>query len=363
MIFQEPMTALNPLYTVGEQIAETIAAARRRVGRTRRASAAIELLARTGIPEPEQRIDSYPHQLSGGQRQRAMIAMALACRPRLLLADEPTTALDVTMRAQIVELLLELQRDEAAKRGMAVLLITHDLNLVRRFAQRVAVMEKGVLVESGTVEADFRSRRSIRIRSVCWQSGPQRAVVPVLPIVAGAARRAGTCRSITRRSCRASAAGFGAARSARSHDVDRIGAAGRDAGHRRRIGFGQIDARDGAARPAAHRRTARSSFRAGRSASYRGREQTALALEHAGGVSGPVQFAVAAADDRADRRRRARAASAGSDAAARHAQGGVGAARSRHGPHGAATAIRTSFPAASASGSRLRARWCSSRAF
>ncbi|HMC44964.1 MAG TPA: ABC transporter ATP-binding protein, partial [Caballeronia sp.] len=123
MIFQEPMTALNPLYTIGDQIAETIQLhdgvsardARRR---------AIELLARTGITEPEKRVDRYPHQLSGGQRQRAMIAMALACRPRLLLADEPTTALDVTIRAQIVELLLELQRDEAASRGMAVLLIT-----------------------------------------------------------------------------------------------------------------------------------------------------------------------------------------------------------------------------------------------
>jgi len=132
MIFQEPMTALNPLYTIGAQIGETIVLhdgvtageARKR---------AIALLARTGIAEPEKRVDSYPHQLSGGQRQRAMIAMALACRPRLLLADEPTTALDVTIRAQIVDLLLELQREEAEKRGMAILLITHDLNLVRHF--------------------------------------------------------------------------------------------------------------------------------------------------------------------------------------------------------------------------------------
>ncbi len=180
MIFQEPMSALNPLYTVGEQIAETIVVhdgvpakeARKR---------AVALLARTGIAEPGKRVNSYPHQLSGGQRQRAMIAMALACRPRLLLADEPTTALDVTIRAQIVELLLELQRDEAEKRGMAVLLITHDLNLVRHFAQRVAVMERGVLVESGPVEQVFASPQHPYTQRLL-QSRPERAVVPVLPI-------------------------------------------------------------------------------------------------------------------------------------------------------------------------------------
>ncbi|APR37559.1 microcin ABC transporter ATP-binding protein [Paraburkholderia sp. SOS3] len=180
MIFQEPMTALNPLYSVGEQIAETIvlhdgvsaAEARKR---------AVELLGRTGIAEPGKRVNSYPHQLSGGQRQRAMIAMALACRPRLLLADEPTTALDVTIRAQIVELLLELQREEAQKRGMAVLLITHDLNLVRDFAQRIAVMEKGVLVESGPVAQVFGSPQHPYTQRLL-ESRPQRTVVPVLPI-------------------------------------------------------------------------------------------------------------------------------------------------------------------------------------
>ncbi|MFL9887727.1 dipeptide ABC transporter ATP-binding protein [Paraburkholderia agricolaris] len=180
MIFQEPMTALNPLYTVGDQIAETIVV-HDGVAANEARKRAVALLGRTGISEPGKRVNSYPHQLSGGQRQRAMIAMALACRPRLLLADEPTTALDVTIRAQIVELLLELQRDEAEKRGMAVLLITHDLNLVRHFAQRIAVMEKGVLVESGSVEQVFEAPQHPYTQRLL-ASRPERTVVPVLPI-------------------------------------------------------------------------------------------------------------------------------------------------------------------------------------
>ena len=179
MVFQEPMTALNPLYTIGKQIAEALLlheGLRPNAARAR----GIELLRRTGIPEPERRIDSYPHQLSGGQRQRAMIAMALACRPRLLLADEPTTALDVTVRQQIVDLLIELQEQEANDHGMAVLLITHDLNLVRRFAQRVAVMEKGVLVETNTTEALFGSPQHPYTKRLL-DSEPKRLVVPVDP--------------------------------------------------------------------------------------------------------------------------------------------------------------------------------------
>ncbi|MFN4360621.1 MAG: ABC transporter ATP-binding protein [Hylemonella sp.] len=179
MIFQEPMTALNPLYTVGEQIMEVL---QLKLGlpRAEAEARAVQLLADTGIPEPERRLSAYPHQLSGGQRQRAMIAMALACQPRLLLADEPTTALDVALRGQILDLLDSLQR----KHGMAVLMITHDLNLVRRFASRVIVMENGHIVEQGAVTEVFARPQHPYTRSLI-DSRPVRDVVP--PVANGQA--------------------------------------------------------------------------------------------------------------------------------------------------------------------------------
>jgi oligopeptide/dipeptide ABC transporter ATP-binding protein len=150
MIFQEPMSALNPVFTVGEQIAEVLRV-HRRIGRAAARAEAVRLLARVGIPDPARRAANYPHELSGGMRQRAMIAIALACRPRLLIADEPTTALDVTIQAQILALLAELQRET----GMAVLLITHDLGVVAQFARRVCVMYAGRIVEEAPTATLF----------------------------------------------------------------------------------------------------------------------------------------------------------------------------------------------------------------
>jgi oligopeptide/dipeptide ABC transporter ATP-binding protein len=150
MIFQEPMTSLNPVFTIGEQIVETICHHENVTVRGAR-ERAMELLDLVGIPSPRERLDDYPHQLSGGMRQRVMIAIALSCRPKLLLADEPTTALDVTIQAQILELLRRLQ----AEFGMAVILITHDLGVVAEFAQRAIVMYAGKVIEHATVETLF----------------------------------------------------------------------------------------------------------------------------------------------------------------------------------------------------------------
>ena len=170
MIFQEPMTALNPVQPIGQQLMEPLlvhngfdkAKARQRM---------LELLDRTGIIDPHKRFDAFPHMLSGGQRQRAMIAMALACSPRLLIADEPTTALDVTLQSQILDLLEDLQKEFS----MAVLMITHDLNMVRRFADRVCVMESGRVVEQSAVDTLFAQPQHAYTRRLL-ASRPERLI-------------------------------------------------------------------------------------------------------------------------------------------------------------------------------------------
>lgn len=179
-IFQEPMTALNPLRSIGDQIAEVLILKKGLTG-VEAGRRVLELLQSTGLSEPERRARAYPHQLSGGQRQRAMIAMALASEPRLLIADEPTTALDASLRGQILALLSELQR----QRGMAVLLITHDLHLVRRFADRVAVMERGQLVEQGDVASVFERPQHPYTRKLL-DSRPRRTLDDAAPPPASA---------------------------------------------------------------------------------------------------------------------------------------------------------------------------------
>lgn len=181
MIFQEPMTALNPLFTVGNQIIEAVQIYQPLISKSDSVDAAIDLLKKTGIPEPERRFHSYPHQLSGGQRQRAMIAMALACKPRLLIADEPTTALDVSLRLQILELLIELQEESKDDGGMGILLITHDLNLVKHFAQRVAVLNQGNLMEAGPTKQVFDHPTDAYTRALV-NSEPSRDIAPVMPL-------------------------------------------------------------------------------------------------------------------------------------------------------------------------------------
>ncbi|NMB00038.1 MAG: ABC transporter ATP-binding protein [Firmicutes bacterium] len=154
MIFQEPMTSLNPVFTVGNQIAEAITL-HQRLDKSTARERAIEMLRLVGIPSPEQRVDDYPHQMSGGMRQRVMIAMALSCNPKLLIADEPTTALDVTIQAQILDLMRELRENL----GTAIMMITHDLGVIAELVEKVAVMYTGKIVEAATTNAIFKNPR------------------------------------------------------------------------------------------------------------------------------------------------------------------------------------------------------------
>ncbi len=180
MIFQEPMTSLDPLYPVGRQIAEPMIH-HRRLSRAAARARALELLRLVGIPEPERRLRSYPHELSGGQRQRVMIAMALANDPDVLIADEPTTALDVTVQAQILDLLARLRLEL----GMAIVFITHDLGIVRRFADRVYVMRQGEVVEQGRTEIIFAAPRHdyTRMLLAAEPSGRKQPPAPGAPVL------------------------------------------------------------------------------------------------------------------------------------------------------------------------------------
>jgi len=193
MIFQDPMTSLNPVFTVGEQIAEALRL-HRKLSRKDAREAAIAAMREVSIPDPARRINDYPHQLSGGMRQRVMIAMALACDPKLLIADEPTTALDVTIQAQILELLNDLRRN----RELAVLLITHDLGVVAEVADRVAVMYTGRIVEESPVDELFarprhpytegrRSKAQCRVQRICRRVVTSRHAVHI------------ACRAVRRR--------------------------------------------------------------------------------------------------------------------------------------------------------------------
>jgi oligopeptide/dipeptide ABC transporter ATP-binding protein len=185
MIFQEPMSCLNPVYTVGDQVTEPILVHRGSSPEEARAEA-VALLGRVGIPEPARRVDEYPHEMSGGMRQRVMIAMALACDPQLLIADEPTTALDVTIQAQILDLLRKLQ----AELGMSILLITHDLGVVAELAQRVVVMYAGAIVEDAAV-LDLFDRPRHPYTAVDAEPG---ALRPIEGSVPDALRLPGGCR-------------------------------------------------------------------------------------------------------------------------------------------------------------------------
>ncbi len=172
MVFQEPMTSLNPVYTVGSQLLEPLRL-HRRMGHAEAFREAISLLTRTGLDDPEGRMRAFPHQLSGGQRQRVMIAMALACRPALLIADEPTTALDVTIQAQILDLLDEIRQEY----GMAVLFITHDLQIVRQRAERICIMHRGRIVESGPTGKIFAAPAEAYTRTLLAAiPGPGRTI-------------------------------------------------------------------------------------------------------------------------------------------------------------------------------------------
>lgn len=205
MIFQEPMTSLNPVFTIGNQIEEAIRLHQKDLNKKQVRQRAVEMLTLVGIPSPQTRIDDYPHQLSGGMRQRVMIAMALSCKPDLLIADEPTTALDVTIQAQILDLIRKLQKEL----GLAMILITHDLGVVAETCHDVAVMYAGKIVEYATVEEIFNSPKHPYTKGLLnsvphFETGQRRkkletipGIVPNLAHLPKGCRFQDRCRQVT----------------------------------------------------------------------------------------------------------------------------------------------------------------------
>ena len=312
MIFQEPMTSLDPLFRIGTQMAAPL---RKHQGLSRKAARAraLELLKLVRIPYPERRLDSYPHELSGGQRQRVMIAMALANNPDILIADEPTTALDVTIEAEILALIAELRQ----RLGMAVILISHDLGLVRKYAERVYVMKAGEVVESGSAQAIFEAPQHPYTKALLaaephGHKAPPPADAPVLL----EARDLRVSFDLSR--------GFLKREKVTLHAVDGVDLTvrrGQTIGIVGESGSGQVDARTRAAQAPALVRDR--SLRGSGAGPARPRRDAALAPQPAGRVPGPVRLALAAPHRRRDHHRgfagararfvtrRARAASGG----------------------------------------------------
>ena len=348
MIFQEPMTALNPVMRCGEQIDEVLATHTPLSAAERRARVAA-IIRDVQLPDPERMIASYPHQLSGGQRQRIMIAMALVLNPTLLIADEPTTALDVTTQAQILALIRELQR----KHGTGVLFITHDFGVVAEIADRVAVLRRGELVEFAPVDELLAHPQHeytrMLIAAVPGVAPPPREtrIGPDRPGDRGAVQDLRARRLAERR----------ARRRRRRRRRDARDPARRDARHRRRVGFGQVDGR------ALHRAADRADGRAHRPRrrghrAARRRRAAPAAAPRADRVPGSVPLAQSAPHRRRRDRRRTdelrRDARRRAEDRARAAGAWCGSTRAR------SIAIRTSSRAASASASASRAHWRSS---
>ena len=348
MIFQEPMTSLNPLHTIERQVNEVLILHK---GLTRDAARArtLELLDQVGIPDAAKRLDAYPHQLSGGQRQRVMIAMALANEPDLLIADEPTTALDVTIQAQILKLLKSLQ----ARYGMALLFITHDLGIVRKMADRVCVMTKGEIVEQGPVAQVF--------------DRPQHAYTQHLLVgrAQGPAGRRRSRRAGDPAARRPEGAFPDQARRAAPHGRLREGGRRRQHRARAKATRSALVGESGSGKTTLGLALLRLEKSQG-GIRFDGQDLQKLAPARAAAaaapdadrVPGPLQLAQPAHVGRRDRRRRARGARHRQRRPSARSMIDAGAARGRARSRRPANAIRTNSPAASASASPSPAPWC-----